>query len=98
METPEQCLKICSKLTIKTPERRRKLRSVAFVNFQHISYIVLVFPFEQANAGWKVHNIYTVTLELFIIRYHYYNCHFFFIIASSRLSLDVYNYKLCIEL
>ena len=36
--------KICSKLTIKTPERRHWRRSGVFiVNFEHISYLVLVF-------------------------------------------------------
>ena len=35
---------ICPKLTIKTPERRHWRRSVVFiVNFEHISYLVLVF-------------------------------------------------------
>ena len=34
----------CSKLTIKTPERRHCHRSDVFiVNFEHISYLVLVF-------------------------------------------------------
>ena len=36
--------KICSKLTIKTPERRHWRRSGVFiVNFEHISHLVLVF-------------------------------------------------------
>ena len=35
---------ICSKLTIKTPERRQWRRSFVFiVNFEHISHLVLVF-------------------------------------------------------
>ena len=35
---------ICSKLTIKTPERRQWRRSGVFiVNFEHISQIVLLF-------------------------------------------------------
>ena len=34
---------ICSKLTIKTPERRQWRRSGVFtVNFEHISHLVLV--------------------------------------------------------
>ena len=44
---------ICSKLTIKTLERRHKLRSGVFiVNFEHISHLVLVFivNFKQVNA------------------------------------------------
>ena len=44
---------ICSKLTIKTPERCHWRRSGVFiVNFEHISFLVLVFLFfEQVNAG-----------------------------------------------
>ena len=35
---------ICSKLTIKTPERRHCRRSGVFiVNFDHVSHLVLVF-------------------------------------------------------
>ena len=35
---------ICSKLTVKTPERRHCRRSgVHIVNFEHISHLVLVF-------------------------------------------------------
>ena len=35
---------ICSKLTIKTPERRYWRRSDVFiVNFEHITHLVLVF-------------------------------------------------------
>ena len=41
--TRTRCV-ICSKLTIKTPERRHKRRSGVFiVNFEHISHLVLVF-------------------------------------------------------
>ena len=36
--------KLCSKLTIKTPERLRWRRfSVFIVNFEHVSHLVLVF-------------------------------------------------------
>ena len=39
----------CSKLTIKTPERRKWRRSGVFiVNFEHISHL----NFEHAIAGW----------------------------------------------
>ena len=34
---------ICSKLTIKTPERRWHRSGVFIVNFEHISHLVLVF-------------------------------------------------------
>ena len=46
---------ICSKLTIKTPERQHLRRSGVFiVNFEDVFYLVLVFivNFEQVNAGW----------------------------------------------
>ena len=35
--------KICSKLTIKTPDGRHWRRSGVFVNFEHISHFVLLF-------------------------------------------------------
>ena len=34
---------ICSKLTIKTPERRQRRGSGVFINFEHISQLVLLF-------------------------------------------------------
>ena len=41
---------MCSKLTIKIPERRQWRRSRIFiVNFEHISHIVLVFPLLTLN-------------------------------------------------
>ena len=43
---------ICSKLTKKTPERRRR-SGVLIVNFEHISRLVLMcLLFEGINAGW----------------------------------------------
>ena len=46
--------KICSKLTIKTPERHHLHPSGVFVvNFEHISS-VSVDNFEQVIAGWVV--------------------------------------------
>ena len=42
----EQGMKICSKLTITTPERRQWRRPGVFlVNFEQISLLVLVFLF-----------------------------------------------------
>ena len=41
--TKTKC-EMCSKLTIKTPERpQRRSSGVFIVNFEHISYFVLVF-------------------------------------------------------
>ena len=45
---------ICSKLTIKTPERWQCRRSGVFIaNFEHISHLVSVVNFEQVNGGWE---------------------------------------------
>ena len=54
--TRRKC-EICSKLIIKTPERRQWRRSGAFiVNFDHISHppcsSVSIVNFEQVNVGW----------------------------------------------
>ena len=47
---------ICSKLTIKIPERRHWRRSSIFIiNFEHISNLcssVTIVNFEQVNADW----------------------------------------------
>ena len=40
---------ICSKLTIKTPERHRRRSGVFIVNCEQISHIVLVFLFLILN-------------------------------------------------
>ena len=52
-KTRNRC-EICSKLTIKTSERRQWRRSGVFIdNFEHILHIVLVFVnFEHVNTGW----------------------------------------------
>ena len=52
---------ICSKLTIKTLERRYCCCSGVFiVSFEHISHLVLVsiVNFEQVNAGWGTRRIH----------------------------------------
>ena len=50
--------KICSKLTVKTPERCHWRCSVVFiVNFEHISNLGPVFLLnnsEPQNAGWDI--------------------------------------------
>ena len=55
--TRKRC-EICSKLTIKTPERRQRRRSGVFiVNSEHISHLfssVSVIDFEQVNVSWVV--------------------------------------------
>ena len=48
----EKC-QMSSKLTIKTPQRCHRCRSgVFFVNFEHISYLFLVFPFSNDCCEW----------------------------------------------
>ena len=53
--TRKKC-EICSKLTIKRPERRHGRRSGDFiVNFEHISHLfssVSTVDFEQVNVSW----------------------------------------------
>ena len=45
-----QNVEICSKLTIKTPERCQQRRSRVFaVSFEQIPHIVLVFPLFSLN-------------------------------------------------
>ena len=54
IETVEKSYEICSKLTIKTPERRQELRfGVFIVDLEHISHLLLVFTvdFGQLFAG-----------------------------------------------
>ena len=44
---------ICSKLTIKTPERRQwRLSGIFIINFEQISHIVVFPSFTFINAGW----------------------------------------------
>ena len=53
--TRNRC-QICSKLTIKTSERRHGRRSGVFIiNFEHISHLfssVSTVDFEQVNVSW----------------------------------------------
>ena len=57
IETLEQRCETCSKLTIKTPERRHWRRfGVLIVNFEHISHLcscVFIVNFQQVNASWE---------------------------------------------
>ena len=66
INTRKRC-KICSKLTIKTPERRQWHRSCVFiVNFEHISHVfsrVSIVNFKQVNVSW-VENSNLQVLEL----------------------------------
>ena len=48
--------KICSKLTIETPEQRHwRCSGVFIVNFEHFTLFasISIVKFEQANADWK---------------------------------------------
>ena len=54
--TRKRC-KICSEVTIKTPERRRWRLGVFVVTFEHILHVFLVLSFvdfEQVNVNWVV--------------------------------------------
>ena len=60
---------ICSKLTVKTPERRQWLRPGVFiVNFEHMSHFLLVFLLLTLNTllpAVKVkHGVKTSMIEL----------------------------------
>ena len=56
METPELCVKICSKLTIKILEQRQWRRSGAFmVSCELISHILVVFPLLTLNKQLLPH-------------------------------------------
>ena len=61
IETLEQRCEICSKLTIKIPERRQWRRfGVFIVNFEHNSHLcssVSIVNFEHLIAGWDQDNI-----------------------------------------
>ena len=58
---------ICSKLTIKILERHQWRHSRVFiVNFEHISYLVLLFyiaNFEQANLDWVKTSLLMIFVE-----------------------------------
>ena len=48
---------VCSKLTVKTPERRQWPRyGVLIANFEHISHFILVFLLSTLNRLVKVRN------------------------------------------
>ena len=56
--------KICSKLTIKTPERRQWRRSGVFVvNFEHIPHLALVFLLLTLNMQLPI-EINVIELEV----------------------------------
>ena len=58
---------ICSKLTVKTPERRRS--GVFIVNFDHISYIFLVFLLLTLNNIRWVNITDSMIISLKISKY-----------------------------
>ena len=65
--TRKRC-EICSRLAIKTPERRHWRRSGVFiVNFEHISHLFLLFLLLTLNksmlAGIKLHQPVMITFE-----------------------------------
>ena len=61
---------ICSKLTIKTPDRRHLCRSDIFmVNFEQISHCfgVSIVGFERVNAGWEVFVQRTIIMKITVV-------------------------------
>ena len=77
-DTRTRC-EICSKLTIKIPERHQWHRSsILIVNFEHVSHLALFFVvvnFEQVNAACNRHNnrLHHLTTSLCIWRRNYQN-------------------------
>ena len=66
--TRKRC-KICSKLSLKTPERRQWcLSSVFIVNFEHILHHFLVFLLPNLNRKIFAYGI-TITVFLFILSF-----------------------------
>ena len=79
---------ICSKLTIKTPERRQGRRSGVFiVNFEHTSHLVLEFLLLtlQVIAGW--------VMSLIVKAAHCYPKEYLFQKFASHTYrvIDIYN-------
>ena len=80
--TKKRC-QICSKLTIKTPERSQWRCSGVFIdNFEHISHFFLVAEFdEQAHVSWLYAGLANAFLTNAPILYplktlesHFYSC------------------------
>ena len=102
---------ICSYLTIKTPEWRHWRRSGVFiVNFEYISYFVLVFLLNMENADW-VHSFTLfsamitclnlsshfriIGIDLFLTLWWYHNIRFYF--SSSKITSSVYQDGILIQ-
>ena len=69
-----QSCKICSKLTIKTPDRRQCRRSVFFiVIYEHISHLFLLFLL--------------LSLSRYLFTGHLFDCTFFFISDCDDFSI-----------
>ena len=67
IETLEQGYKICSKLTIEIPERRQWHLSGAFiVNFEHISYLALVFLLLTLSSKYRLGHREIVSFQLHV--------------------------------
>ena len=62
---------ICSKFTIKRPERRQRRRSGVFiVNLEHMSQIVggvSIVNLEQVNVGWAFENIQPNIQRIYLV-------------------------------
>ena len=88
---------ICSKLTIKTPEkyqlpRQWRLSGVFIVNFKHISHIVLVFPLLTLNKSVSVYWFIGFVISLLVLTSLTYQC------KSSITWIQICNCKICWKL
>ena len=75
--------KICSKLTIKTPQRRYWCRSGVFiVNFEHISHLFLVFLLLTLRVKIKAKISINKVITFKMIK-------FWFFIVTNQLCIQV---------
>ena len=87
---------ICSKLTIKTPERRQ-WRQLTLNNFTYYSSVSII-DFEQANAGWEWNNLIQKNPSNLVIWKHFahkwvkQNHRRFFQLFNNEILLKI-NYK-----
>ena len=59
---------ICSELTIKTPELRRRRSGVFIVNFEHISHHFIVFLLLNTFRAYNFYIIKSITRNLIIFQ------------------------------
>ena len=65
---------ICSKLTIKTPERRRRRSCVFSLNFEHISHLVLMFLLLTLSKYFTQRRIQSINFLCKVIEWFLQTC------------------------